>query len=83
MAQDIRERVEALVAKVLGGTLPATSAAGDSLLGESGGFDSTKTLELILEVEQEFGIVIQDDEISPANLGSTENLIRFIHSKRA
>ena len=83
MDRDIRERIEALVAKVLGGTPPATSAGGDSLLGEAGGFDSTKTLELIVEVEQEFGIVIQDDEINPMNLGTTENLIRFILSKRA
>ena len=82
MDRDIRERVEALVARVLGGT-PVTSAAGDSLLGEAGGFDSTKTLELIVEVEQEFGIVIQDDEIDPMNLGTTENPIRFILSKRA
>jgi acyl carrier protein len=83
MARDIRERVEALIARVLGETLPATSAAGDSLLGEAGGFDSTRTLELIVEVEREFAIVIQDDEISPANLGTTENLISFIRSKKA
>jgi len=83
MARDIRERVEALVARVLGGTPPATSASGDSLLGEAGGFDSTKTLELIVEVEREFAIVIEDDEISPANLGSTESLISFIRAKTA
>jgi acyl carrier protein len=82
MDRDIRERVEALVARVLGGT-SATSAAGDSLLGEAGGFDSTKTLELIVEVEREFAIVIQDDEISPANLGSTESLVRFVRAKTA
>jgi acyl carrier protein len=82
MDRDIRERVEALVARVLGGT-PATSAAGDSLLGEAGGFDSTKTLELIVEVEREFAIVIQDDEISPANLGSMESLVSFVRAKTA
>lgn len=83
MDRDIRQRVEALLAKILGGTPPATSAGGDSLLGEAGGFDSTKTLELIVEVEREFAIVIEDDEINPANLGSTESLVSFIRTKTA
>ena len=84
MDQEIKQKVETLVAKILGG--PQTSiisSPGPLLLGAAGGFDSTKTLELIIAVEQEFGIVMNDDEISPDNLGSTENLIRFISLKRA
>ena len=84
MDQEIKQKVEALVAKILGEPrTPITSSPGPLLLGAAGGFDSTKTLELIVAVEQEFGIVMNDDEISPDNLGSTENLVRFIALKRA
>ena len=84
MDQEIKQKVEALVAKILGETQASlTSSPGPLLLGAAGGFDSTKTLELIVAVEQEFGIVMNDDEISPDNLGSTESLVRFIALKRA
>lgn len=81
MNPDIKLRVEALVAKILGSSRSLESSTQESLLGEAGGVDSTKTLELIVEVEREFAIVIEDEEIGPDNLGSTENLIRFISSK--
>lgn len=83
MNQQIKQKVEALVAKILGDLQSPVSSSNDSLLlGADGGFDSTKTLELIVAVEQEFGIVINDDEISPDNFGGTENLIRFISLKQ-
>lgn len=83
MEQEIKQKVEALVAKILGEPQSAThSPDGSLLLGAAGGFDSTKTLEIIVTVEREFGIVINDDEINPENLGSTENLVRFICLKR-
>jgi acyl carrier protein len=83
MNQQIKQKVEALVAKILGDPENSTNASsGPLLLGAAGGFDSTKTLELIVAVEQEFGIAMNDDEISPDNLGSTENLARFIASKQ-
>jgi acyl carrier protein len=82
MNQDIKQRVQTLVAKILGEFQHEESSRGDSLLGEAGGVDSTKTLELIIEVEREFAVFIKDDEINPDNLGSTENLVRFISSKK-
>lgn len=83
MDRDIGRRIEELVARVLGEVLTTASAGRDALLGEAGGFDSTKTLELIVEVEREFAIAIKDDEITPENFGTLENLIRFIRSKNA
>ena len=83
MDRQITKQVEVLVARILGDPpAPPNSSNGSLLLGSAGGFDSTKTLELIVAVEQEFGIVINDDEISPDNLGSTENLVRFIVLKQ-
>lgn len=83
MDQDIERRVNRVIAKVMGDAAPVASSQGGALLGEAGGFDSTKTLELIVEIEREFSIIVDDDEIVPENLGTADNLVRFIASKKA
>ena len=52
----------------------------DSFL-ENGIIDSTGVLELILFLEENFGIKVEDDEVVPENLDSINNLKRFIESK--
>jgi len=57
-------------------------ADGDSLM-EQGIVDSTGVLELIGYLEDEFGIMVADDELLPENLDSLDNLATFIDRKRA
>ena len=59
-----------------------TSAIGneESLL-DRGVIDSTGVMEVILFLEEEFGIQVQDDEIIPENLDSISNIKRFVESK--
>lgn len=52
----------------------------DSLL-ESGVVDSIGVLSLVTWLEQEFGFVIDDDEVVPENLESIANLIGFVDRK--
>jgi len=55
---------------------------GDSFL-DSGIIDSTGVLEIILFIEETFGIKVNDDEMIPANLDSVDNLAAFINRKQA
>ena len=55
-------------------------ADGDSLL-EQGIVDSTGVLELIGFLESSFQISVEDDELTPDNLDSIDNLVRFITTK--
>ncbi len=55
---------------------------GDSFLDE-GIIDSTGVLEIILFIEETFGIKVSDDEMLPANLDSVNNLAAFINRKQA
>lgn len=54
----------------------------ESLL-ESGIVDSTGVLELVDFVETELGVPVTDHETVPDNLGSIENLSRFVARKRS
>ena len=57
-------------------------ASGDSLL-ERGIIDSTGVLEIIAFLEEEFGVVVEDEEMVPENLDSVDNLVAFVERKRA
>ena len=52
----------------------------DSLL-DKGIIDSTGVLELVEWLEDEFDILVDDDELVPENLDSVNNLATFIASK--
>jgi acyl carrier protein len=53
---------------------------GVSLL-EEGIVDSTGVLELVMFVEETFGIAVGDEEIVPENFDSVERLARYVRSK--
>lgn len=53
----------------------------DTSLLMSGILDSTGVLELVLHLEQDYGLQIADEEILPDNLDSIERLCRFVQSK--
>ena len=50
---------------------------------ENGILDSTNILELVMFVEEEFGITTEDNEIVPDNFDSIEKLSRFTKRKMA
>lgn len=57
-------------------------ASEDSLL-ERGIIDSTGILEVIMFLEDEFGVKVDDDEMVPENLDSVANLVAFVQRKKA
>ena len=48
---------------------------------KSGIIDSTGMLELIMLVEEKFGIKVADDEMVPENLDSVSNVTAFVERK--
>jgi len=55
-------------------------SSSDSFM-EKGIIDSTGILEVIFFLEEEFGLVVSDEEMIPENLDSVNNIIAFINSK--
>lgn len=54
----------------------------DSFL-DGGIIDSTGVMEIILFIEETFGIKVNDDEMLPVNLDSVDNLVAFVMRKQA
>jgi acyl carrier protein len=52
----------------------------DSFL-DKGIIDSTGILEIIMFLEENFGIKVADSEMLPENLDSIGNIVRFIEKK--
>ena len=60
----------------------ASLANNDSFL-DKGIIDSTGVLELVSFIQDEYKIVIEDEELIPDNLDSIDKLVHFIEGKLA
>ncbi len=79
----IRQRVRQFILTNYLFTDDEQKLADGSSLMESGTMDSTGILELIMFLEESFGIKVADDEMVPANLDSVVNVVGFIERKQA
>ena len=78
----IRERLREFIAEafLLGDEMKFED---ETSLLQSGILDSTGVLELVLHLEQSYGVRIADEEIIPENLDSIERLCSFVLLKLA
>ena len=53
----------------------------DTSFLESGIIDSTGILELVMFIEETYGINVEDDEIVPENLDSISNVVAYVNRK--
>jgi len=53
----------------------------DSLM-QKGIVDSTGVLELVMFLEERYGIKVLDDELVPANLDSVASIVAFVEGKQ-
>jgi acyl carrier protein len=84
MSAFVRDEVKVRIKKILVerlklDRLPETIGDQESLFGPDGlGLDSIDALELVLGVEQEFGVKIENEEVGTEALGSVEKLTEFV-----
>jgi acyl carrier protein len=55
--------------------------ANDTPFFGSGFIDSTGILEVVLFIEETYGITVEDDELTPQNFFSLETVGRFLERK--
>jgi len=60
-----------------------SAIADDDSLLQKGIVDSTGILELIMHIEEKYGIKVLDDEMVPANLDSVTAVSAFVERKLA
>ncbi len=61
---------------------PSDIGDTDPLFGEGLGLDSIDALELVLGIEQEFGVKIEDEEVGAQALASVQSLAEFVLAKQ-
>jgi len=62
---------------------PASIEDAAPLFGEGLGLDSIDALELVLGLEQEFGIKVEDEEVGVKAFASVDALVDFIEQKKS
>ncbi|MEO8503201.1 MAG: phosphopantetheine-binding protein [Acidobacteriota bacterium] len=83
-AVDLRDRIKRLIVDRLKLEMaPEAIASSAPLFGAGLGLDSIDALELVLGIEQEFGIKIEDQKVGAEALASVDSLAEFVASKQA
>ena len=80
---NLAPRVKELIVRRLKLEIDPASIQDDApLFGEGLGLDSIDALELVLGLEQEFGIKVEDEEVGVKALSSVNALVDFIEQKK-
>ncbi len=57
--------------------------ANDASLLERGIIDSTGVMEIILFLEESFGITVRTEDMLPENFDSVDNIVRYVQRTQA
>ena len=79
---NVEQRVRKFIVENFYVTDPS-SIDDDTLLVTNGIVDSTGMLEVIAFLEEQFGVRVGDQEMTPENLESVSRIARFIAAKQA
>ncbi len=79
----LKERIKRTIVERLKLDVEPTEI-GDStpLFGDGLGLDSIDALELVLGIEQEFGVKVEDEEVGAKALASVDTLAAFVTAKQ-
>lgn len=81
---ELKRRIKRLIVERLKLEMdPEEIGDADPLFGEGLGLDSIDALELVLGLEQEFGVKIEDEEVGGEALASVDSLAEFVREKSA
>jgi acyl carrier protein len=81
--QDIKSAMRGFITDTFLPSADLESFTDTDSFMETGIVDSTGVLELLEFIEETFGIMVEDEEVVPANLDSLEKLAVFIQRKIA
>ena len=76
--KDVNISIRKLVKEKLNLKEDISEIADEFLFGVANGFDSTSLLELILELEDTFDVIIPDEDLIPDNFASISKITNYI-----
>jgi acyl carrier protein len=81
--EDVEGKVRGYIMENLLFTSDGSQLANDASLLERSIIDSTGVLEIVLFLEEEFGVKISESEMIPENFDSVNNIVRFVQRLKA
>ena len=78
--QALEDRVAQLVTAALG-KKPGSVKPGDALFSGQSGFDSFSLMELVLRLEDSFGLRIPDEDLDPDIFHSIRTIAAYLQSR--
>ncbi len=81
MSQIQEEVTSFIINNFLFGKADEAPKPGDSFM-ETGLIDSTGILQVVVFLEDKYGITVGDEDLIPSNLDSVENIAQFVQRKR-
>jgi acyl carrier protein len=79
--EDVRRRLKEYIVGNFMSSAEDMSLREDVSLLEEGIMDSTGVLDLVMFIEETFGIQVKDEELVPENLDSVDKLVAFVEKK--
>jgi acyl carrier protein len=79
---EIRDTVREYILKNYLFTTDASALRDDVSLMQTGVIDSTGVLELIMFLQEQFGVQVADEEMLPENLDSVRAIAAFVKRKK-
>lgn len=80
-SRDIRKVIQEYIQDRFMIGKPLNSLRDSDHLLEKGILDSTGVLELVGFIEEHFPFSVEDEELIPDNLGSVDNIVRYVERK--
>ncbi|PCI41253.1 MAG: hypothetical protein COB46_04445 [Rhodospirillaceae bacterium] len=80
MTTTTHERLKTVIAKSLNRNIVAEGIKGENMVDELG-MTSVDALEVLIHVEHEFGIFIDDADLSQALVASLDRLAKYVDEK--
>lgn len=82
MSDALRDKIRGFILENYLFTTDVSELGLDDSLLDRGIVDSSGMLEIILFLEEEFGVVMKDVEMVPENLDSVNRIVSFLQTKQ-
>ena len=82
MSDPLKEQIKHLIVAALGLDVDPAEISDDGALFGGMELDSMATLEIVAAIEEEFGITVEDDELTVELFGSVETLAEYVAGKQ-
>ncbi len=79
---DVKQKVRQFILKNYLFSTDESALKNDVSLMQAGIMDSTGVLELIMFLEEQFGMKVADEEMTPENLDGVDRIVGFVGRKR-